>query len=153
MHTNLGTSASREGVAAMLRSCGVTPTHQRMEIALVLFARQQHLSADQVLAAVNRRHSKTAKATVYNTLKLFLEKRLIREVIVDPAKVFYDPNTRSHHHIYDVETGELTDIDPAAIKITGLPSLPAGTITEGVDVIVRVRRLESARDDEVAQPD
>jgi Fur family iron response transcriptional regulator len=130
---------TREYVAEILRRHEINPTHQRIEIAYALFSRGEHLSADQILAIVNDRHLEASKATVYNTLNLFLEKKLIREVIVDPNKVFYDPNTEPHHHLYNVDTGELTDIDAAAIEITGLPSLPEGTVAEGVDVIVRVR--------------
>ena len=92
-----------------------------------------------MLAIVNDRHSETSKATVYNTLNLFLERKLIREVIVDPNKVFYDPNTAPHHHFYNIDTGELTDIDAGPITIAGLPELPEGMVTEGVDIIVRVR--------------
>jgi Fur family iron response transcriptional regulator len=130
---------TRESVVAMLRRHDVNPTHQRIEIAYALFGHGAHLSADQIMARVNDRHSETSKATVYNTLNLFLEKKLIREVIVDPNKVFYDPNTEPHHHLYDADTGELTDIDASEITISGLPQLPAGVVTEGVDVIVRVR--------------
>ena len=130
---------TRDNLAAVLREHDINPTHQRIEIAFALFSRGVHLSADQLLAIVNGRHSETSKATVYNTLNLFLEKKLIREVIVDPSKVFYDPNTAPHHHFYNVDTGELTDIEADAIAIAGLPELPAGMVTEGVDVIVRIR--------------
>ena len=130
---------TRDNLAEVLRRRGVNPTHQRIEIAYALFSRQEHLSADQILAIVNDRHSETSKATVYNTLNLFLEKRLIREVIVDPNKVFYDPNTEPHHHLYNIDTGKLADIDASSIEISGLPPLPEGMVTEGVDIIVRVR--------------
>ncbi len=133
---------TRENLAGVLRRHGISPTHQRIEIAYALFSRGEHLSADQILAIVNDRHSETSKATVYNTLNLFLGKRLIREVIVDPNKVFYDPNTTPHHHFYNVDTGELTDIDAGQIAISGLPELPAGVVTEGVDIIVRIRSAE-----------
>ncbi len=132
-------SFTRDHLVEMLRANGINPTHQRIEIACALFSRGEHLSADQILAIVNDRHSETSKATVYNTLNLFLEKKLIREVIVDPSKVFYDPNTSPHHHLYNVDTGELIDIDAAEITLTGLPRLPAGMVTEGIDVIVRIR--------------
>lgn len=135
---------SRDNMAGLLRSHDINPTHQRIEIAYALFSRQQHLSADQIMAIVNDRHSETSKATVYNTLNLFLEKRLIREVIVDPSKVFYDPNTESHHHFYNVTSGELTDIDAEGVTICGLPQLPAGVVTEGVDIIVRIRPAPEA---------
>ena len=129
----------RDNLGDVLRRHGITPTHQRIEIAYALFSRGEHLSADQILAVVNDRHSETSKATVYNTLNLFLEKNLIREVIVDPNKVFYDPNTTPHHHFYNIDSGELTDIDASRITIAGLPQLPEGMVTEGVDIIVRIR--------------
>ena len=130
---------TREYLADKLRLHGINPTRQRIEIAHALFSRCEHLSADQILAIVNERHSESSKATVYNSLNLFLEKKLIREVIVDPNKVFYDPNTSPHYHLYDVESGKLTDIDAAAIRVSGLPTLPAGMVTEGMDIVIRVR--------------
>lgn len=130
---------SRENVTELLRVHGINPTHQRIEIAHALFSRGEHLSAEQILHTVNSRHSETSKATVYNTLKLFVEKKLIREVIVDPTKVFYDPNTSEHCHIYDVVSGRLTDVDASNVSLSGLPALPAGMVTESVDIIVRIR--------------
>jgi Fur family transcriptional regulator, iron response regulator len=130
---------TRENLARLLRDNGITPTHQRIEIAYALFSRCEHLSADRILAVVNDRACETSKATVYNTLNLFLDKKLIREVIVDPSRVFYDPNTAPHHHFYNIDSGELTDIDEADVSISGLPQLPHGMSVEGVDVIVRIR--------------
>src|SRR6476620_4746386 len=130
---------TRDNLAEVLRAHGINPTHQRIEIANALHSRQVHLSADQVLAIVNERHPETSRATVYNTLNLFVEKKLIREVIVDPDRVFYDPNTAAHYHMFDVQSGQLTDIDATNIQITGLPALPAGMVTEGTDIIIRVR--------------
>ena len=135
---------TRERMAAALRGHGITPTRQRLEIAQVLFTRCEHLCAEQVLASVNERQAKTSKATVYNTLNLFVEKKLIREVIVDPARVFYDPNTTPHHHFYNVDSGELSDIDAGEIAVTRLPALPSGMVTDGVDIIVRIRSAGSA---------
>lgn len=130
---------SRDNMAGLLRSHDINPTHQRIEIAHALFSRQEHLSADQVMAIVNTRHSETSKATVYNTLRLFLEKGLVREVIVDPSKVFFDPNTHPHHHLYEMDTGRLSDIAPEYMQISGLPPVPEGTVIAGIDLIVRVR--------------
>ena len=130
---------TRESVAEMLRAYGITPTHQRIEIALVLFEKRWHPSADQILAAVNVRYAETSKATVYNTLKLFLDKGMVRELIVDPNKVFYDSNTSVHHHFYDLASGEITDISAAGVHIEGLPPLPPGMVTAGIDIIVRTR--------------
>ncbi len=64
---------------------------------------------------------------------------MIRYVIVDPNKIFYDPNTSPHHHLYDVVSGEITDIPATGIQVSGLPPLPEGVVAEGVDIIVRTR--------------
>jgi Fur family iron response transcriptional regulator len=130
---------TREALVEALRRRDIKPTHQRIEIAYALFSQGAHLSADQVMARVNERRPATSKATVYNTLNLFVGKKLIREVIVDPNKVFYDPNTEPHHHLYNVDTGELIDVAASDITVSSLPPLPAGLVPEGVDVIVRVR--------------
>lgn len=126
-------------VVALMREHGISPTQQRVEIAQVLFSRPQHLSAEQVLALVNRDRHVVSKATIYNTLGLFVGKGLIREIIIDPTKVFYDPTTSPHHHFYNVDTGALMDIEADAVALSKLPDLPDGTVAEGVDVVVRIR--------------
>ena len=140
-HFSKGRPYTKEEIARLLRQHQVLPTEQRVEIAQLLFAEPQHLSADQVMALANRGRSVVSKATVYNTLGLLARKGLLREVIVDPNKVFYDSNTGPHHHIYDVDSGVLTDVAPEQLAIARLPELPAGTVPVGVDVIVRIRRL------------
>lgn len=135
-------SLERREVIDLLQQHGVTPTQQRVEIAQLLFARPQHLSADQLLAQVNREGHHVSKATVYNTLNLFARKGLVREVIVDPTKVFYDSTTSQHYHFYNVDTGELTDVPLPTLSLEQLPPLPAGTVATGIDVIIRLRTAD-----------
>lgn len=129
----------KQEIEEQLRVTGVKPTSQRLEIGRILLAEPQHMSADQILGLLQRNGSKVSKATVYNTLKLFTEHGLIREVSVDPTRQYYDSTTHVHHHFYNVDTGELTDIDPEKLQFSELPQLPEGTETEQVEVIVRVR--------------
>src|SRR3569832_2440539 len=114
----------KDDIEALLRQYGISPTQQRVEIACILFARPQHLSAEQVLHLVNDEKPIVSKATVYNTLGLFARKGLIREVIVDPTKVFYDPTTVPHHHFYNVDTGTLMDIPADAVALGAQPAQP-----------------------------
>lgn len=130
---------SREAIVARLRAHGINPTSQRIDVAELLFERPQHLSAEQVLHAVRQAGHAISKATIYNTLGLFARKGLVREVNVDSSRVFYDSNTTGHHHFYNIDTGELTDIDEMALQVTALPNVPVGTRVEGVEVVVRVR--------------
>jgi len=135
---------SSHQLADLLKSHGILPTRPRLLIAQVLFTRTEHMSADQVMYYVNNGRDHVSKATVYNTLGVFARNGLIREVIVDPARVFYDPNTSNHHHFYNIDTGELRDIEAAELDIETLPELPEGTVAEGVDVIIRVRNAAAA---------
>lgn len=130
---------SQDEVASQLRAYSISPTIQRIQIAQVLFSRHEHLSADEVFSLVNSDATYVSKATVYNTLGLFAKRGLIREVIADPTRVFYDPNTAPHHHFYDTTTGKLMDIPAEQVQISALPALPDGMRMEGVEVIVRVR--------------
>jgi Fur family iron response transcriptional regulator len=132
---------SKAEVVDLLERHGIIPTQQRVKIAEVLFARPQHLAAEQVLQMANADGPVASKATIYNTLGLFASKGLIREVIVDPTRVFYDPNTTDHHHFYNVDTGTLMDIKAEDVNITHIPDLPDGTQAAGVDVIVRLRNV------------
>ena len=131
--------AQRDELAELLRAHRITPTAQRLKLAEILLARPQHLSAERLLHLANREDPAVSKATVYNTLGLFAQRGLVREVVVDPAKVFYDSNPAEHYHFYDVSTGELTDIDRERIEVGHIPDLPAGASVEGIDVIVRIR--------------
>jgi Fur family iron response transcriptional regulator len=135
---------SEREVTQRLQSRDILPTLQRIQIARVLLAKDQHLSADQVLDKVNKAGGRVSKATVYNTLGLFAKKQLIRVVIVDPTRVFYDTNNSLHHHFYNIDTGELTDISNDTVSLHSLPALPKGTVTDGVDVIVRIRQEASS---------
>jgi Fur family iron response transcriptional regulator len=128
-----------EYLSSMLRKQGISPTAQRIAIARVIFARMTHLSADDVYRYVNEHDKTVSKATVYNTLGLLARKGVIREVIADPDRVFYDPNTLPHHHFYNADTGQLTDINASQVIVSGLPVPPNGTEVVGVEVVVRVR--------------
>lgn len=130
---------SNSDVAARLRECGCHPTPQRLEVASVLLQRPQHLSADQILERLRAAGSRVSKATVYNSLRLFSACGLIKEITVDPTRKYYDSTTYPHHHFYNEDTGELTDIPPDEIRILELPRLPEGTEPQGVEVLIRIR--------------
>ena len=129
----------KRSVIRLLRSHGITPTTQRVRIAAALLSKPQHLTADQVLQMVNHDNKKVSKATIYNTLKLFSEKGLIREHHLDASKAFYDSTTHIHHHYFNETTQELTDIDASDIDIKLPDDLPPGTEIDKVEMVVYLR--------------
>ena len=130
---------SRDDIVQLLSSRGVFPTPQRMDVASVILSKPQHLSADQVIAGIRASGSRVSKATVYNTLNLFCERGLLRTVEVDPTRQYYDSTIQPHHHFYNVDTGELTDIPVGAVTLNVDTALPPGTTQAGINVVIRVR--------------
>jgi Fur family iron response transcriptional regulator len=130
---------SKLDIIEVLKSHGVLPTPQRVEVATVLLEKPQHLSADQIIERLRVSGSRVSKATVYNTLHLFGAKGLVKELNVDPSRRFYDSTTHSHHHFYHLDSGELSDIEENEVRIMGLPPLPEGTEQESVEVLIRIR--------------
>ena len=130
---------SRLTLESSLRQCGIYPTGQRLSIASVLLSRHQHLTADALYERLLQAGEQVSKATVYNTLSLFVEKGLVREIVVEAGKTFYDSNNTHHHHIFNVDTGQLTDIvEPFAEQLSAV-HIPSGTDLESIHVVVRVR--------------
>ena len=130
---------TREEIASLLETRRLQVTAQRLDIAEYVLAKPQHLSADQILSGMRNRGSTVSKATVYNTLNLLSEHGIVRTVQVDPERQYYDSTSSLHHHFYNVDTGELTDIPDGAVALEVRTALPAGTEQDSVDVVIRVR--------------
>jgi Fur family iron response transcriptional regulator len=126
-------------VARVLEAHGAKVTRQRLALAEILFERPQHLSADDLLEAAVAAGVDVSKATVYNTLNLFAECGLVREVNVDGIRIYYDSTTRPHHHYFNVDTGELTDLPDGAVRFLEMPELPEGTEAAGLELVVKIR--------------
>ena len=124
-----------------LNSVGLRPTRQRLALAKLLFDRGDcHLTAEQLHTAARTAGVKVSLATVYNTLHQFKDVGLLRDVVVEAGRSYFDTNTSEHHHFFSESTGELTDIPADAISVLNLPQMPEGQSLERVDVIVRLRQ-------------
>jgi Fur family iron response transcriptional regulator len=129
----------REMISKLLTRHGLQVTSQRLDIAEYVLSKPQHVSADQILAAMRQHGSRVSKATVYNTMNLFSERGLVRTVEVDPERQYYDSTCEPHHHFYNVDTGELTDIPADLVHLALDTDLPTGTEQDGVEIVIRVR--------------
>ena len=130
-----------EAAAARLREAGLRPTRQRIELASLLFAQgHRHLTAEALHAEAAKAGAKVSLATVYNTLNQFTDAGLLRQVVVDAARSYFDTNTGEHQHFFVEDEDQLIDIPGEAITVSGVPTPPTGTSLARVDVVVRVRR-------------
>jgi len=122
-----------------LRAVGLRPTRQRLALARLLFdGGDRHISAEQLHSEAMAGNIRVSLATVYNTLHQFTEAGLLREIVVESGRSYFDTNTSDHHHFFYEKTSQLCDIPPDLIAVTRVPSAPAGHTIRRVDVIVRV---------------
>ena len=125
-----------------LRSSGLRPTKQRVEIAKFLFEREKTFhftveSLDNLLA--KKTSSKFALATIYNTVHAFKEAGHLSEVEVRGKKTYFDTNVSNHHHFYDSESAELIDIDAKEVVIQKIPKAPNGKKIKNVEVFINLK--------------
>jgi Fur family iron response transcriptional regulator len=127
-------------VVGLLKSKGLRPTRQRIALARVLFENggDRHVSAEQLHDEAIGDAVRVSLATVYNTLHQFTRAGLLREVVVDPGRSYFDTNTSEHHHFYFEDTGRLEDVGADTVELACLPRPPAGASVRRVDVIVRL---------------
>ncbi|HWA92404.1 MAG TPA: Fur family transcriptional regulator [Rhizomicrobium sp.] len=130
-----------EKTAERLRDAGLRPTRQRLELAGLLFGDgDRHLTAENLHDEAERAGIKVSLATVYNTLHQFTEAGLLRQVMVDASRSYFDTNIGNHQHFYCEDENRLIDIPGETIAVAGIPVPPKGTQIERVDVVIRVRR-------------
>jgi Fur family iron response transcriptional regulator len=128
---------------ARLRDVGLRPTRQRVELASLLFQGgcDRHVTAENLHDEVSAAGMKVSLATVYNTLHQFTAAGLLRQVVVDAARSYFDTNTGDHQHFFVEGEGRLIDIPGEHIAVSGVPAPPPGTALDRVDVVVRVKRV------------
>ena len=135
---NMNFPLERGEIVSLLQDYKISPTRQRVEIAEFLFQRPQHLSAEKILDGVTDAGNRVSRATVYNTMGLFASKGVVREVLIDRERVFYDSNTEAHQHLYNVDTGELIDVFDAEVNMVTGPELPDGVRIISTDIVYKV---------------
>ncbi|MEE2996732.1 MAG: Fur family transcriptional regulator [Pseudomonadota bacterium] len=128
-------------VIAKLKQAGLRPTRQRIALAKLLFETEdRHVSAEDLHGEACASGIGVSLATIYNTLHQFTNSGLMREVVIEGGRSYFDTNTGNHHHFFHEDTGRLEDIPSDRINVSALPNAPEGTEVRRVDVVVRVAR-------------
>ncbi|MBK8160116.1 MAG: transcriptional repressor [Rhodospirillaceae bacterium] len=126
-------------ILAKLKDAGLRPTRQRLSLAKLLFeGGDRHISAEDLHAEAVANRISVSLATIYNTLHQFTSAGLLREVVVEPGRSYFDNNITSHHHFFVEGEGKLIDIPASEVALSQLPAAPAGMKVSRVDVIVRL---------------
>ena len=133
-------SVTSDDIMELLRDAGLRPTRQRRSLAQQLFSgNDRHVTAEQLHSESLGQGISVSLATVYNTLHQFTTAGLLRELVVDAGRSYFDTNISAHHHLYFEDSGKLLDVSGDNIAIGELPALPEGAEVSRIDIIIRVR--------------
>lgn len=131
-------------IVAQLREAGIQPSAQRLAVAEYVLGTDSHPSADEVLAQVQAGFPMLSRATVYNTLNLFVEKGLLRQLVLAEGRTVFDPRLDAHHHFIDDDTGRIEDLPWDAVKVGEVKGLKGYEVREYM-VVMRGRKLSGPR--------
>jgi len=134
---------SNDNYISKLRNSGLRPTKQRLKICEVLFSRVKtfHFSINDLTKILKNQHNiKISIATVYNTVHAFRKKGYLKEINIENDMSYFDTNTSSHHHFYDQQTRELTDIDSQEVELKKTPTPPNGKKIDDVEVTFKISK-------------
>jgi Fe2+ or Zn2+ uptake regulation protein len=126
-------------VIKVLRDRGIQPSAQRVAVAQYALTTEDHPSADQVWARVRKSFPMISRATVYNTLNLFVAKGLLQPLVLAEGKVVFDPKVDRHHHFIDEDTGSIHDVPWQALEVKNIQALRGYDVRQ-YQVVLRGRR-------------
>jgi Fur family iron response transcriptional regulator len=135
---------NEQDVVRLLRDKGIQPSAQRVAVAKHVLRTHDHPSADEAWASVKRSFPMISRATVYNTLNLFVEKGLLARHVLAEGKVVFDCVVEPHHHFIDDATGAIHDIPWDALTVSRVRRLSGFDVRE-YQVVLRGKRTRSAR--------
>jgi Fur family iron response transcriptional regulator len=129
-----------------LKGAGLRPTRQRLALAKLLFEApggcDRHITAEQLHAEAVGDNVRVSLATIYNSLHQFTTAGLLREVVVESGRSYFDTNVSEHHHFYFENSGRLQDIPGELVHLDRLPTPPDDTRVARIDVIIRLQDAE-----------
>jgi Fur family iron response transcriptional regulator len=134
----------RRDETSVLKEHGINPSAQRVAVARYVLHTDEHPSADDVWSRVRKRFPLISRATVYNTLHLFVEKGLLRRFVLTAGHVVYDPRTDDHHHFIEEDSGRIHDVPWDSVEVSDLGGLEGFEVRE-YQVVMRGRRTRKRK--------
>ena len=124
-----------------LRSSGLRPTRQRLEICKLLFDRKStfHFTINDLSNSLSKITSeKISLATIYNTIHSFKEKGYLKEISINSDKTYFDTNISNHHHFFDESSKELIDLNDEDLGKVKIKKKLRGKKIKSIEVLVKV---------------
>ena len=124
-----------------LRSSGLRPTRQRIQLCKVLFGRDKtfHFTVENLAKMLKKNFDKKVSlATVYNTVHVLKNKGYLKEISINNKKTYFDTNISHHHHFFNENTNELIDLNDKEIGPIKVKKTIPGKKIKSVEVLVKI---------------
>ena len=124
-----------------LRSLGLRPTLQRIQICNVLYNREKtfHFTIQNLSKIIsNKFNKKISLATVYNTVHTLKKKGYLKEISINSDKSYFDTNVSHHHHFFDENSNELIDLNSDDVGKIKIKKSISGKKINSVEVLVKI---------------
>tara|TARA_B100001057_G_scaffold462166_1_gene514880 strand:- start:853 stop:1269 length:417 start_codon:yes stop_codon:yes gene_type:complete len=132
---------TNKDIVDKLKLCGLRATKQRLKIANILFENNKtfHFSINELVQLINNRYGDTiALATVYNTVHAFKNHGFLKEIAINSEHSYFDTNTTNHHHFYDIDKDELSDINHSEVSPIKIKKKIPGKKIHSIEVLVKI---------------
>jgi Fur family transcriptional regulator, iron response regulator len=140
----------RPDEAVLLEMHGIKPSAQRVAIARYVLHTDEHPSADEVWARVKKPFPMVSRATIYNTLNLFVERGLLRHLVLTEGRLVFDSNVERHHHFIDEDTGKIYDLPWDTLKVSRIAQIKGFDICD-YQVLLRGKKRSGKREQKPKQ--
>ena len=99
-----------ENIKNLINNKGVKPTFHRIKILEYLMAHKNHPTVDKIYEDIVKSIPTISKTTLYNTLKIFVDKGIITELTITGSETHYDMKHGDHHHFYCTQCKQIFDV-------------------------------------------
>ncbi|HZF00257.1 MAG TPA: transcriptional repressor [Planctomycetota bacterium] len=129
----------KKDIVALLRLHGIHPSAQRVAVGEYVLDTEEHPSADEAWSRVKKKFPRISRATVYNTLNLFVKKGLLHSLALAEGKLVFDPKMDRHHHFIDESTGKIYDLPWESLSVSDVDGLHGFEVRQ-YQVVVRGKK-------------
>jgi Fur family peroxide stress response transcriptional regulator len=124
--------SSDASIIGALRRKGCRATSQRIAICRYALNNREHPTAQRVYTEVKKLHPTVSLATVYKTLQVLRELRLIQELTYQQGETRFDSNVAPHINVICLRCGSVRDIEDRVVReVTARASSRARFVVTG----------------------
>ena len=111
MRTDCSQKRKESQIENRLKERGLSITNQRRLIIDEIMRNGSHFDVESLVAAIQIKKPKTARATVYRTVKILADAGMIKKEMLGDTRSHYEIAGREHGHFICTSCGRIIELD------------------------------------------